>query len=78
MDEKNLLDLWNTKRSQIIRAQMAPNLMLIGIFECAVVAVQVIKGDIDNAIHLLFLQRSLQYLTSSQFLAHFLRHSKGR
>ena len=35
MDEKNLLDLWNTKRSQIIRAQMAPNLMLIGIFVLA-------------------------------------------
>ena len=50
----------------------------VGIFECAVVAVQVIKGDIDDALHLLFLQRSLQYLTSSQFLAHFLRHSKGR
>ena len=32
MDEKNLLELWNTKRSQIIRAQMAPNLMLIGVF----------------------------------------------
>ncbi|MEN9882204.1 MAG: hypothetical protein RI916_631 [Actinomycetota bacterium] len=35
MDEKNLLDLWNTKRSQIIKAQMAPNLMLIGIFVLA-------------------------------------------
>jgi aldehyde:ferredoxin oxidoreductase len=35
MDEKNLLDLWNTKRSQIISAQMAPNLMLIGIFVLA-------------------------------------------
>ena len=35
MDEKNLLDLWNTKRSQIITAQMAPNLMLIGIFVLA-------------------------------------------
>ena len=32
MDEKGLLELWNTKRSQIIKAQMAPNLMLIGIF----------------------------------------------
>ena len=36
MDEKNLLDLWNTKRTQIIKAQMAPNLMLIGIFVLAV------------------------------------------
>ncbi|MBU6242948.1 MAG: hypothetical protein KGP06_02700 [Acidobacteria bacterium] len=35
MDEKNLLDLWNTKRSQIISAQMAPNLMLIAIFVLA-------------------------------------------
>jgi hypothetical protein len=32
MDEKGLLELWNTKRTQIIKAQMAPNLMLIGIF----------------------------------------------
>jgi hypothetical protein len=39
--------------------------------------VKVIKGDIDNAFHLPphFL---LQYLTLSQFFAHFLRHSKGR
>jgi hypothetical protein len=35
MDEKNLLDLWNTKRTQIISAQMAPTLMLIGIFVLA-------------------------------------------
>ena len=35
MDEKNLLDLWNAKRSQIISAQMAPNLVLIGIFVLA-------------------------------------------
>jgi hypothetical protein len=35
MDEKGLLELWNTKRSQIIKAQMAPNLMLIGIFVLA-------------------------------------------
>ena len=35
MDEKNLLDLWNTKRTQIIKAQMAPTLMLIGIFVLA-------------------------------------------
>jgi len=35
MDEKNLLDLWNTKRTQIIKAQMAPNLMLIGVFVLA-------------------------------------------
>ncbi len=35
MDEKGLLELWNTKRSQIISAQMAPNLMLIGIFALA-------------------------------------------
>jgi uncharacterized membrane protein len=35
MDEKGLLELWNTKRSQIIKAQMAPNLMLIAIFVLA-------------------------------------------
>jgi len=35
MDEKNLLELWNTKRTQIISAQMAPSLMLIGIFVLA-------------------------------------------
>jgi len=35
MDEKNLLDLWNTKRTQLISAQMAPTLMLIGIFVLA-------------------------------------------
>jgi hypothetical protein len=35
MDEKNLLELWNTKRSQVISAQMAPTLMLIGIFVLA-------------------------------------------
>jgi hypothetical protein len=32
MDEKNLLELWNTKRSQVIHAQIAPTLMLIGVF----------------------------------------------
>ena len=35
MDEKGLLELWNIKRSQVITAQMAPNLMLIGIFVMA-------------------------------------------
>ena len=35
MDEKNLLDLWNTKRTQIINTQMAPSLMLIGVFVLA-------------------------------------------
>ena len=35
MDEKGLLELWNTKRSQIVMAQMAPNFMLIGIFVLA-------------------------------------------
>jgi hypothetical protein len=32
MDEKSLLELWNTKRTQVIHAQIAPTLMLIGIF----------------------------------------------
>ena len=35
MDEKGLLELWNTKRSQIISAQMAPTLMLTGVFVLA-------------------------------------------
>jgi low affinity Fe/Cu permease len=35
MDEKNLIDLWNTKRTHIISAQMAPSLMLIGVFVLA-------------------------------------------
>jgi hypothetical protein len=35
MDEKALLELWNTKRSQIINAQIAPTLMLIGVFVVA-------------------------------------------
>ena len=35
MDEKGLLDLWNTKRTQIINAQKAPKFMLIGIFVLA-------------------------------------------
>jgi len=35
MDEKGLLELWNTKRTQAINAQKAPNFMLIGIFVLA-------------------------------------------
>jgi hypothetical protein len=35
MDEKGLLDLWNTKRTQVINAQIAPTLMLIGVFVLA-------------------------------------------
>ena len=35
MDEKSLLELWNTKRSQIVKAQQAPNFMLIAIFVLA-------------------------------------------
>jgi hypothetical protein len=35
MDEKGLLELWNGKRTQIISAQMAPTLMLIGVFVLA-------------------------------------------
>ncbi len=50
----------------------------VSLFECAIVAVQVIKGDIEDPLHLLWRHRSLQYLTSPQFLAHFLRHSNSR
>lgn len=35
MDEKGFLELWNTKRTQVISAQMAPTLMLIGVFVVA-------------------------------------------
>ncbi len=31
MNERELVDLWNQKRSQIISAQMAPSLVLIGV-----------------------------------------------
>ena len=36
MDERGFLELWNTKRSQVINAQIAPTLMLIGVFVAAV------------------------------------------
>jgi hypothetical protein len=39
---------------------------------------QVVERDIDDAFHLFSRHRSLQYFTSVQFLAHFLRHSKGK
>ena len=35
MNEKDLLELWNTKRSQIINAQIAPTLMLIAVIVLA-------------------------------------------
>jgi len=35
MDEKDLIKLWNTMRSQIIAAQIAPTLLLIGVFTLA-------------------------------------------
>jgi aldehyde:ferredoxin oxidoreductase len=35
MDEKGLLELWNTKRSQVIAAQIAPTLMLTGVIVLA-------------------------------------------
>ena len=35
MNEKDLLELWNTKRSQIIHAQIAPTLLLIAVFVLA-------------------------------------------
>ena len=39
MDEDDLLELWNKKRSQIIKAQKAPNFMLIGIFVLAALGI---------------------------------------
>ena len=35
MQEAQLLELWNTKRTQVINAQKGPNFMLIGIFVLA-------------------------------------------
>ena len=35
MSEKDLIKLWNEKRSQIIMAQIAPAMVLIGIFVLA-------------------------------------------
>lgn len=35
MDEKDLLKLWNTKRTQVITAQVGPTLMLIAVFVVA-------------------------------------------
>jgi hypothetical protein len=50
MDEKGLLDLWNTKRSQVINAQIAPTLMLIGVFVLA--ALGVFENATDGAKYL--------------------------
>ena len=51
MDEKGLLALWNEKRSQIVNAQIAPTLMLIGVFTLASL------GSFKNA------SNSARYLT---------------
>ena len=50
MDEKGLLELWNTKRSQIINAQIAPTLMLTGVFVLA--ALGVFENASDGAKYL--------------------------
>ena len=50
MDEKGLLELWNTKRSQVINAQIAPTLMLIGVFVLA--ALGVFENATDGAKYL--------------------------
>jgi hypothetical protein len=50
MDEKGLLELWNTKRTQIISAQMAPTLMLTGVFVLA--ALGVFENATDGAKYL--------------------------
>jgi len=51
MDEKGLLELWNTKRTQIINAQIAPTLLLIAVFVLAAF------GKFENATD------SAKYLT---------------
>ena len=50
MDEKGLLELWNTKRSQIISAQMAPTWMLTGVFVLA--ALGIFENATDGAKYL--------------------------
>jgi aldehyde:ferredoxin oxidoreductase len=39
MDQDDLLELWNTKRTQIINAQIAPTLMLTGVFVLAALGI---------------------------------------
>jgi aldehyde:ferredoxin oxidoreductase len=46
MEEKHLLQLWNEKRSQIISAQIAPALVLIGVM---VLAAQGTFADASDA-----------------------------
>ena len=50
MDEKSLLTLWNDKRSQIVNAQIAPTLMLIGVFTLA--SLGLFKNASDSARYL--------------------------
>jgi aldehyde:ferredoxin oxidoreductase len=50
MDEKGLLELWNTKRTQVINAQIAPTLMLTGVFVLA--ALGVFENATDGAKYL--------------------------
>ncbi len=50
MDERELLKLWNEKRMQIIFAQIAPALVLIGIF---VLAAQGTFADASDAARFL-------------------------
>lgn len=50
MDEKSLLTLWNDKRSQIVNAQIAPTLMLIGVFTLA--SLGIFKDASDSARYL--------------------------
>jgi hypothetical protein len=51
MNEKDLLQLWNAKRTQIIHAQIAPTLLLIAVFVLAAF------GKFENATE------ATQYLT---------------
>ena len=50
MDEKGLLELWNIKRSQVISAQIAPTLMLVGVFVLA--ALGIFEDATDGAKYL--------------------------
>jgi len=48
MNEKDLIKLWNEKRSQIIMAQIAPALVLIGIFVSQYAAVREGEALVDD------------------------------
>jgi hypothetical protein len=63
MDEKYLIDHWTKLRTQIISSQMAPALVLIGVFVTAAF------GKFETALESQRLLESLQLLASTQLFA---------